>query len=269
MSDIETAIVDRATVETFDRDGVVVLRGVFADWVDRLRDAVDEIIAKKRPSAVNHAEGTGGTFLHDADVWRDNATIRDFEMSSVALEIARALTGAHQLHLYGDHLQVKEPGSPDARTPWHQDEPYMRAAGGQMMSIWVALDRVTAETGAMRFVPGSHKWGSIYRPVRFAHGEEFAIDRFAESVPDIDGNPERYPVVSFDLEPGDCTVHHVRMLHSAGGNKSLTVRRRALVVRYAGEDVRYVMPNKQALRSANPRRAPGEPLDAEEFPLVT
>ena len=137
-----------------------------------------------------------------------------------------------------------------------------------MVSIWVALDRVTAETGAMRFVQGSHRWGKIYRPVRFAHGEEFALDRFAESVPDIDAEPERYPVVSFDLEPGDCTVHHVRTLHSAGGNKSLTVRRRALVVRYAGEDVRYAAPNKEALRSANPRRAPGEPLDPEEFPRV-
>ena len=39
----------------------------------------------------------------------------------------------------------------------------------------------------------------------------------------------------WDLEPGDLTIHHVRTLHAAGGNLGST-RRRALSVRYCGDD---------------------------------
>lgn len=256
-------------IETFRRDGVVLLRDAFApSFVEALREAVDEVMARRRQSAVNHAQDKGGVFFHDADLWRDTPAVRRFVFESPAADIAAALFGARPISLYGDHLLVKEPGSPRAATPWHQDEPYLRAAGPSLASIWIALDPVRRETGAMRFVPGSHIWGRLFRPVRFAHGEEFALDRFAESVPDIDGEPDRYATVTFDLEPGDCTVHHIRTLHSSGGNASLSVRRRAFVVRYAGPDVRYVVPNKAALRDSNPKRAPGELLDAEEFPIV-
>ncbi|MCW5697818.1 MAG: phytanoyl-CoA dioxygenase family protein [Bauldia sp.] len=257
-----------AAADRFAADGVVCLRGLFRDWVEPLRGVIDEVMALPRDSAVNHAEGKGGVFFHDVDLWKHFDTVKRFAFTSAAPAIARALTGARALHLYGDHLLVKEPGSPSAQTPWHQDEPYLRAAGTRMLSIWVALDPVTTDTGAMRFVPGSNRWGRLFRPVRFAHGEEFALDRFAESVPDIDGDPERTPTVSFNLAPGDCTVHHIRTLHSSGGNQSLATRRRALVVRYAGEDARYVAPNKAALRSADPKRAPGETLDPAEFPAV-
>ncbi len=263
------ALVSADEAATFRRDGVVLLRGAFsAEMVEALRNAVDEVMARPRPSAINHARDTGGVFFHDADLWRDSPAIRRFVFDSPAADIAAALFGTRPIHLYGDHLLVKEPGSPKAATPWHQDEPYLRAAGPSLASIWIALDPVRRETGAMRFVAGSHRWERLFRPVHFAHGEEFALDRFAESVPDIDGEPDRYPTVTFDLEPGDCTIHHIRTLHSAGGNASLSVRRRAFVVRYAGPDVRYVAPNKAALRDASPKRAPGEPLDAGEFPIV-
>jgi ectoine hydroxylase-related dioxygenase (phytanoyl-CoA dioxygenase family) len=234
-----------------------------------LRLAVDGVMARPRASAIDHAKGRGGVFFHDADLWRDEPTIRSFAFNSAAPTIARRLMASKTLHLYGDHLLVKEPGSPAAITPWHQDEPYLRAAGTELLSIWIALDPVTAENGAMRFVAGSHRWGKLFRPVRFAHGEEFALDRFAESVPDIDAHPDRYRIVSFDLAPGDCTVHHIRTLHSAGGNRSLRERRRALVVRYAGDDVRYVVSNAGALRGTQLHHEAGTPLDAGEFPIVT
>lgn len=259
--------VTQQQIEDFFTDGVVCIRGAFADWIGPLRRSVDEIMARPRASARDHAAGRGGKFFHDADLWRDTDAIGELAFRSPAVDIARQLFGASRLQLYGDHLLVKEPGSPTATTPWHQDEPYLRAAGPQLASIWIALDPVTADTGAMRFVPGSHRWGKLFRPVRFATGEGFAADRFDEPVPDIDGEPERYRIVSFDLAPGDCTVHHTRTLHCAGGNRSPDTRRRALVLRYAGESVRMTATNAEALRAA-PAGVAGAALDRSEFPVV-
>lgn len=254
-------------IDDFARNGVVCIRGAFADWVPALREAVDEVMARPRPSARDHAAGKAGKFFHDADLWRDTDEVRELVFHSPAVDIARQLFGASRLQVYGDHLLVKEPASPTAVTPWHQDEPYLRAAGAQLASIWIALDPVTIDTGAMRFVLGSHRWGKLFRPVRFATGEGFAADRFDETVPDIDGHPEQYPVVSYDLAPGDCTVHHIRTLHYAGGNRSADTRRRAVVLRYAGESVRMTDANPEALRAASGGQS-GAELDRTEFPVV-
>ena len=93
---------------------------------------------------------------------------------------------------------------------------------------------------------------------------------------DIDADPECFPIISYDLEPGDCTVHHALTLHSAGGNRSAEVRRRAVSIRYAGDDVRWYA------RSFSPQEAgaayvqldaevtlrTGEPLASPWFPPV-
>ena len=54
-------------------------------------------------------------------------------------------------------------------------------------------------------------------------------------------------VVSFETGPGDVVVHHARTIHGAAGNASATRRRRAISVRYCGDDARF-------------HRRPGAPL---------
>ena len=36
-------------------------------------------------------------------------------------------------------------------------------------------------------------------------------------LPDIDGDPERFPVIGWELEPGDAVCFHMLTLHAAGG----------------------------------------------------
>ena len=55
---------------------------------------------------------------------------------------------------------VKEPGS-NFRIPMHQDKPYwqMQADARENVGVcWVPLDKVTKESGPMRYVRGSHRW---------------------------------------------------------------------------------------------------------------
>ena len=102
--------------------------------------------------------------------------------------------------------------------------------GEQIVTLWCALDHVTAETGAVeyaphpidlasfrvhnrpivrgRYVAGSHRWGQQFRAVSF--NPEEAYETELPPVPEIEGRREDYEILQFELEPGDCTVHHVR-----------------------------------------------------------
>jgi ectoine hydroxylase-related dioxygenase (phytanoyl-CoA dioxygenase family) len=133
---------------------------------------------------------------------------------------------------------VKEPGTAE-RTAWHQDLGYFHVDGAQLATTWCPLDAVTPDTGAVRYVRGSHRWAEDFKPNLFV--STMTIPGTAGSdVPDIDalaaaGDCE---ILTFDTTPGDVVVHHARTLHAAGPNRSATTRRRAISVRYCGDDAR-------------------------------
>ena len=70
------------------------------------------------------------------------------------------------------------------------------------------------------------------------------------------------------MEPGDCTVHHGLTVHGAPGNASTSRKRRAYVMRWAGDDATYhPRPNLQR-KLHEPGIAPGGMLDCDLFPVV-
>src|SRR5712691_13305566 len=75
-------------------------------------------------------------------------------------------------------------------------------------------------------------------------------------------------LIQYELEPGDCTVHHALLVHAAPGNTLATRRRRALVTRWTGDDVRYAPKPKIQPLIRQPTIPPGAPLDSELWPVV-
>jgi ectoine hydroxylase-related dioxygenase (phytanoyl-CoA dioxygenase family) len=121
----------------------------------------------------------------------------------------------------------------------------------------------------VQYVRGSHRWGTEYRPNLFVSA--MAIPgTIGEDVPDVDALVAAgdCDVISFDTGPGDVVIHHARTLHAAGPNTSRTIRRRAISVRYCGDDARTL------LRPGAPRKphqehwADGDLLDPDEHPRV-
>jgi ectoine hydroxylase-related dioxygenase (phytanoyl-CoA dioxygenase family) len=141
------------------------------------------------------------------------------------------------VRLYEDSVLVKEPGTQE-KTGFHQDMAYFHLEGDLVCTTWVPLDVVTAEMGAVRFVAGSHLDDTKYRPSMFV--SELAIPGTeGAEVPDYDKQVGEARIISFDTAPGDLTVHHARTIHAASGNLSRTQRRRAISVRYTGDNTRF------------------------------
>ncbi|MGB1035130.1 MAG: phytanoyl-CoA dioxygenase family protein, partial [Primorskyibacter sp.] len=228
-------LVTESDIETYQREGVVVIRGLFADHVDTLRSGVAHNMDAPGPyAAENLRPGDTGRFFDDYCNWQRIAEFEQVIRTSPAADVAAALMQSQTVQLFHDHVLVKEPGTSRA-TPWHQDGPYYFVTGQQTVSFWSPLDSVT--TASLRCVAGSHKWARPVLPTRWLNEDSFYADPSAyQPVPDPDA--QGMDIREWALEPGDAVAFHFMTLHGARGNRS-DHRRRAFSVRLLGDDARY------------------------------
>lgn len=261
-----SAMPSEQAVQRYQQDGVLLVRGVFTDWVERLRSGVAAAMAAPSPleRTVRPADGSA-IFFQDYCTWSRIAEFRAFVFESPAAELAARLMRSRTARFFHEHILVKEPGTSVA-TPWHQDLPYYCVDGAQTVSLWIALDDVSRDT-AVEYVAGSHRWNRQFSPTRFDGTRLYASDRF-EPIPDIAAERERYDIVGWAMQAGDAVAFDYRTVHGAPGNRS-SARRRAFSARWVGDDVVFA---DRGGRTSPPfpelRLRAGDPLDAPEFPLV-
>jgi ectoine hydroxylase-related dioxygenase (phytanoyl-CoA dioxygenase family) len=243
------------TSAAFRRDGAVCVRGAFsADEVELVASGIERNLASPSPRAIVASRPDDpGRFFEDFCNWSDIAEYEAFVRTSPAAAIAGRLMGSVRVRLFHDHVLVKEPGTRQ-RTPWHQDQPYYNVEGTQTCSMWMPVDPVSRES-TPEFVAGSHL-GPWLMPRTFMDNEaKWFPEGSLEELPDIDGNPDAFRIVGWELEPGDAVFFHMLTLHAAGGAER---RRRAFSVRFLGDDATHA-----------PRRwrtSPEFPGLAEELP---
>lgn len=261
--------IDQQTVDAWRADGAICLRGVFAaEWIELLESGFRQSLAAPGALAKDYAAQDQGSFFTDHAMHRRIDPIRRFVSGSPAAEIAALLMGAKKVNLVDDHLLIKEPGTANP-TYWHQDQPYYPFTGQQFCSLWIPLDAATRETGTMRFVRGSHRWGAEFRPVRIGLGEPALEAEVMDGpVPDIDADPDKYQTLWWDLQPGDCLAFHGLMVHGAWPNASKTARRRALSMRLAGDDIRWHPRPYAPTEPDPPDLEPGGPIDCAHYPAL-
>jgi len=258
--------ITQSEIETFAQDGVVCLRQFFdAETVEVLRDMAEENTRNPSPMAVDASQGGSGRFFGDTFVWAHHPQLKDFVWSSPAADMAAAVLKSDKINVIFDQFLIKNPGT-STRTLWHHDQTYWPVAGDQVATMWIALDPVTDRTGAVEYIKGSHKWGLRFKAVSFKDKDLYKED--LPDVPDVDANRDQFDFIQYEMEPGDCTLHHGLTLHGAPGNSSPTQKRRAYIIRWAGDDVTYdPRPNLQPMLRG-PGIAPGAPLDCELFPVI-
>lgn len=124
----------------------------------------------------------------------------------------------------------KDAGDP-AYVAWHQDAAYWELDPPDVVTAWVALTESTIENGSLRVIPGTH------RAPLLAHG---AIDDPANML--SRGQAITAPIdagkaVAVTLAPGEMSIHHVRLAHGSGPNRSAE-RRLGFAIRYVATHVR-------------------------------
>jgi len=264
--------VTQAEIDAYDRDGVVLLRGVIdQEWLDTVAAAIERDIAEPGPFCHSYIPANGeGRFHGNLRIWQNDLAFRAYCFSSPLPALAAALLGAKKVNLLYDQLFVKEPGTANP-TPWHNDQPYWAVRGWQVMSFWLALDPTTAENGRLEFVRGSHRWERWFQPETFGDKQDttrYARNAEFEPMPDIEADRTAYDIVGWDMAPGDVLAFHSLTVHGSGGNRRDDVRRRGYTVRYTGDDAVYWAHLATATGLSDPALSNGDPLDGAVFPVV-
>jgi phytanoyl-CoA hydroxylase len=115
-----------------------------------------------------------------------------------------------------------ETGKP---TPPHQDGYYYSLVPNEALTVWIALDDVDEENGAIYYFKGSHHKGVLPHNVSEVLG-------FSQTIAQEFMN-ELGEKVMCPVKRGDSLIHHSLTIHSAGGNVSPRSRRALGLVYYA------------------------------------
>ena len=257
-------------IAQFSDAGVVCLRGVVdTDWIEALRVGVEQDLTDPGPHVEIYTdEQDPGHFFNDFDMWRHVPEMKRFIFEGPCAAIAARLMGAQRIHLFYDHLFVKEPGTLGL-TPWHQDQPYMAVAGRQFCANWIPLDSISSER-SLEFVRGSHRWGRSFAPFdAMTDGGRYSSKMF-EPCPDFEAARKDYDFVHWQMEPGDVLFFHALTVHQGGNNLSPDIRRRTLTHRWLGDDTTFVLRDPPAeFPKWTTSLKTGEPFGNDpQFPLV-
>ena len=252
-------------IAAYQRDGAVLIKGLWADWVDPLRAGIDRNMADPSEYASENLKpGEAGRFFDDYCNWSRIPEFESVIRQSDVADVAAQLMGSPYVQLFHDHVLVKEPGT-SKPTPWHQDGPYYFVEGHQTISFWSPLDPV--REASLRCVAGSHLWPREVLPTRWVAETNFYPDP-ERYMPVPDPDAEGMTVLEWQMEPGDAVAFNYRTLHSARGNAAGT-RRRAFSLRLVGDDARFVeRPGRTSPPYLGHGMLAGQRLREDWFPVL-
>ncbi|OUV77842.1 MAG: hypothetical protein CBC90_04225 [Acidimicrobiaceae bacterium TMED130] len=271
--------VEEADIEKFWSDGFVVLRNVITpDYVLTMEDAINRVLEKdgtdlsQLGSLVTpettiidkdiSADKKVGRFIAGTDHWVDDSDFKNFANNSIITGVVAQVLRSESLWLYEDSVLLKEPNTAE-ETAFHKDLSYFHVSGEQVCTVWVPLDFASPDTGAIRFVKGSHNDRTPYRPNWFVSDDPLPNTE-GKRVPSV--APE--DVVAPTLSVGDISIHHARTLHGASANRSADQSRRAISIRYCGDDARYHLRRGAPLKPHHETITDGNILTHEYCPKV-
>ena len=265
-----TAAVTEAHIAAYQNDGAVCIPQVLTPAeIELLREGIE--LNLRSPSTrvkIASKPDDPGRFIEDFCTWQNNPYYERFIKESPVSAIAGQLMGSKISRLYHDHMLVKEPGTRQ-RTPWHQDQPYYNIEGNQNCSLWIPVDPVT-RASTLEFVAGSHR-GPWLMPRSFMDNQaKWFPEGSLADLPDIEAARENYPIIGWEVNPGDIVCFHMLTLHSAGGVETHR-RRRVFSVRFLGEDITHAprrwitSPNFPGLTEELPA---GAPMAHSSFPVI-
>jgi hypothetical protein len=212
-------------VAFFDREGYVVPeRLVFSpEKFDGLRRHFEEKLARLPADVSPEAM--------DVPHFTDPVLFR-WLFADEVLDLVEPLIGP-DIALFSSHFIAKPPGT-GRRVPWHEDSAYWRKMmhPHDVVTVWLAIDPSTRSNGCMKVIPRTHLGGG-----GFSEYEDVdpTTNIFAARIKPAQVDEAK--AVYLELHPGQCSLHHAKLMHASDPNTSAT-RRCGYTMRYLSTRVK-------------------------------
>jgi phytanoyl-CoA hydroxylase len=218
---------------TFDRDGFVIVRQLlggpgFVELVDNIRRYIHDVVPRLPDSHAFYDDRSRPDTLKQMQNMGGDGFFRKYMGHAAWKALAETLVG-EEAHAQEPEWFNKPPGTVHP-TPPHQDNYYFNLKPANVVTLWMALDRVDDENGCLRYVSGSHREG-------FRAHDASNVLGFSQGITDY-GRTDEAREVKIHLEPGDVVAHHAMTIHRAEPNRSATRQRRAFAMVFRGVSCR-------------------------------
>ncbi len=216
-------ILTDAQVAQYDRDGIFFpIRVMPMADARRYRDALEDYEARTgEPINSNMRHNVHLLFTWAAELIRHPKI----------LDAVEDVLGPDIL-CWTTNFFIKEARDP-GYVSWHQDATYWGLEPNDVCTAWFAMSDAPVESGAMKFLPGSHKQEQVPHVDTFH--EHNLLTRGQEIAVEVD---ERQ-AVDVPLAAGEISLHHILAVHGSKPNTT-DDRRIGLAIRYIPTHVRQV-----------------------------
>ena len=234
--------------------------------VDKLIKELDEIKDPGHPRNnlfyefhSNESADPNAVLFHSLGHWRISPGFHDVLCNAPFVVAACQLLGDRSVRFWHDQLFCK-PAHHGGVVAWHQDYSYWtRTVPLQHLTCWVGLDDATRDNGCLYYIPGSHKWGLLDKPVLAGDMTGLLKDL------SIDQKNQFENKVPIEMKRGHATFHHPLMVHGSYENKSERPRRAFVINVFA--DGTTSDSNDELLKGV-PAIPRGERMQGRFFPLL-
>jgi len=213
-------------VAYFNEFGYLPNIKLLEDWqVDQLNLELAEIQDPKHPKHdlfyefhSNESTNPDTVIFHSLGHWRLTPGFHDILWNPAFVMAASQLLGDVSVRFWHDQLFCK-PAKHGGVVAWHQDYSYWtRTSPMAHLTCWVGLDDASKENGCLYYVPKSHNWGLLEKPV--LTGE---MDELKNVLTDDQKN--EFKPVPIEMKKGYGTFHHPLLVHGSYENFSERPRR--------------------------------------------
>ena len=206
-------------IAQFQRDGFVVVPDLLSsDELALHGDAVDAAVSDRKAHdtrVVAEKSRYEQSFIQCINLWEDHPRVRALTFNTRIAQAAAELLGVASIRLWHDQALYKEAGG--RATDCHQDQPYWPIAEANTITAWIPIDGSTVASGAMAYVPASHRAGLQEYVHIFGH----------EDPPSLLDHPALAGAepVAVEVPAGSVAFHHGLTVHLAHANTTQRTRR--------------------------------------------
>jgi ectoine hydroxylase-related dioxygenase (phytanoyl-CoA dioxygenase family) len=235
----------------YERDGVIRIRRFFdSKLITEIRGQIERYTREVLPLQE----------MPDCTLEADGSTIRNLWRLEQHSDYFRRLAGRQDIRqvvrklVRGDPVLVgvetfNKPANVGSSVPYHQDNAYFCQSPPDVVTVWIAIDPVTVENGAVYYLKGSHRLGILPTKPSGTAGNSIGLAKPPE-IP----KPAQFCCT---LSPGDLAIHHCLTIHHSESNRSDQSRLGLLLV-YRGAHTRPDLALKETYMAAQGEEKPAQ-----------